>query len=97
MVTSSRRIPHPLTAAEARQRVDFILRSRKIVKLAPGPQTLRRCVAFCSENGIRGPRIFDLYLAWTLLDNGVNHLVTFDTKDFLDIPGLQTRLPSAVA
>ena len=37
--------------------------------------------------------IFDYYLAATMLDNGINRILTINTKDFSKIPGIEAVNP----
>lgn len=81
-VLTGGRLEHPLSIDEAKERVLYLNRTRRIKKLYPKRRTFRRCMEFCAKNGIQGRRIFDALYAFTLLDNGVRKLLTRDAKDF---------------
>ena len=82
VITSPRRVSKPLSVREAKERVLFLNRSRKIKKVYPKRSTLRRCVELCEQHNIRGARIFDALYAMTLLDNGIRRLATQNQRDF---------------
>lgn len=82
VITSTRMAGFPLSAEEAKGRVLFLNRTRRVKKVYLKRSTLKRCIEFCAEQGITGARIFDAFYATTLLDNGVRRLITQNTKDF---------------
>ncbi len=61
--------------------------------LRPATETLRVFLSEMEGKSIRGARLFDLYLAATLLSNGVEFLYTYNEKDFSDIAGLRVWKP----
>ena len=82
VITGRERAKNPLSVDQAKQRVLFLNRIRRIKKVFPKRSTLKRCVEFCAEHNIQGIRIFDALYATTLLDNKVRKLVTQNTRDF---------------
>lgn len=95
VVTSGRRVPHPLAPAEAAIRVQALIRSRRLKKIHPKRGTLTRCMAGCATEGVAGARVFDRLLAATILDGGVARLLTHNVKDFTGISGLKVENPFA--
>lgn len=55
----------------------------------PSPQTIDLYLQFCQRSIGTPKKHFDLYLAATLIDNGVTNLVTEDPKGFESIPSLK--------
>jgi predicted nucleic acid-binding protein len=47
-----------------------------------------------ADRNVRGPRIFDLQIALTALDNGAREVWTHD-RAFVSIPGLRVHDPLA--
>lgn len=90
VITRSQKVANPLTAAEAKDRVLFLERTRRIKKIYPKHSTLRRCVELCAEYNIQGLRIFDALYGLTLLDNKVHQLLTNNPKDFIFLKDLES-------
>jgi len=84
-----------LAANVAATRVHWLGSQRRIRKVYPKRFTHLRAAALCAKLGVRGSRFFDVYLACTLLDNGVRRLLTHNTRDFRGIPGLVCEDPFA--
>lgn len=82
VVTSDRKVKHPLTVEEAKERTLFLNRIRSVKKVFPKRSTLKRAIEFCAKHDIRGVQIFDAVYATTLLDNRVKKLVTRNAADF---------------
>ena len=61
--------------------------------LRPAAETVRLFLSEMEGKSIKGARLFDLYLAATLVSNGVEFLYTYNEKDFSDISGLKVWRP----
>lgn len=95
VITSPQRSEHPLSVDEATARVLYLNKTRRIKKVYPKRSTLKRCIQFCAEHGIRGSQVFDAIYATTLIDNRISKLATENTKDFAPFKnlGLQVMNP----
>jgi predicted nucleic acid-binding protein len=93
VITSSRRMRNPLSITEARERILFLNKSRRIKKVFPKRLTLKKAVELSAQNGIQGARIFDVIYAVTLLENNIRHLLTQNVKDFSFINNLKIENP----
>lgn len=82
VASSPRRLEHPLSISEVKDRLLFFERTRRIKKVYPKRSTLKRAIQACVEHHLHGPRIFDAIYALTLLDNGIEKLCTQNIKDF---------------
>ena len=83
VITSRQKIEQPLSAEEAKVRVLYLEKGRKLKKIYPKRSTLKRCILFCAEKDIRGAKFFDALYAMNLLDNGVRKLLTQNIRDFV--------------
>ena len=61
--------------------------------LKPLPETLELFFDRMKDSTLTGARLFDLYLAVTLMSNGVDHLYTYNERDFQNIEGLKLWRP----
>lgn len=95
--TTGRNKPaRPLSPAEATAEVRKYYRSRNIQKIYPGPTIIERMLSLLETTPVTGPDIYDLHLAATMLENGVTKIYTFNTSDFVSIPGIEAIDPSEV-
>lgn len=92
VVTDSRRFAPPLTPARARRELQSYLSSRIGVVL-PKDTTLPLMLKLAVIRPVRRGRIFDLFLAATMLDNGVRTIYTENTRDFQGISGVDAINP----
>jgi len=93
VVTSSRRVTQPRSPAAAMAEVEKYIRSRNIRKIFPGPGIHNRVRDLFRVHPISGPRIFDLYLIATMLDNGVTKIYTFNDRHFTPFSEIQVLTP----
>ena len=56
--------------------------------LKPTAKTVDLFLKQIEKKPVKGAKVFDLYLAATLISNGVNLLYTYNEKDFAGIEGL---------
>ena len=61
--------------------------------LKPIAETLDLLLDRMKDSTLTGARLFDLYLAVTLMSNGVDHLYTYNERDFRNIEGLSLWKP----
>ncbi len=62
--------------------------------LRPTTKTIELFLEQLKNKSVKGARLFDLYLAATLISNGVNQLYTYNEKDFLGIEGFYIWKPT---
>jgi len=60
----------------------------------PTGKTLMLFLDHVRKAALQGVRLFDLYLALTFISNGVDHLYTYNKKDFQNIEDLRLWPPS---
>lgn len=95
VVTNPRRVARPLSPDAAQQVCDGYLTSSEIDVVSPTPQTCQAAIRHAAQDGIRGPHIFDIQLAYALLAVGVQEIHTRNVKDFAGIEGLRVVDPLA--
>lgn len=69
------------------------LQAYDFIYLSPLPTTLQTYHQISEENKNKKLDIFDAYLAATLIDNNIHHLLTLNTKDFKGIKKLEAVKP----
>ena len=84
----------PSTPAEASAFLLSLVRSGGAQLWQPGAGFSDRLLALAVERHIHGPRIFDLQIALTAVENGAREIWTHD-RNFLSLPGLRVRVPLA--
>jgi len=62
--------------------------------LKPTADTIKIFFEQLNKKPVKGVKLFDLYLASTLLSNGVNMLYTYNKKDFIGIENLRIWEPT---
>ncbi len=78
------------------EEVEQYVASRHIRKIYPTPNTFKRLQALFQTYPVEGPLIFDLYLAATMLENGVTKIYTYNTADFVRISEIEVLEPDAI-
>ena len=84
----------PSTGAEASAFIRALVRDGGARLWLPGPGFGERLIQVAADLNIRGPRVFDLQIALTALDNGAHELWTHD-RDFVSVPRLRVLDPLA--
>ena len=92
VVTDPRRLQPALTPSQARGEVQNYLSSR-LRLILPKETTLARVLHMLGSRSIRGGKIFDLFLAATMFDNGVRTIYTENEGDFKGLPGIEVINP----
>lgn len=88
VVTNPLRVTQPLSARAAREVLSHYLTRLPFRLLHPTDETGVWLLRLLAEIPGRGARVFDLFLAATMLTHGVSAIATFNTNDFSRIPGL---------
>ncbi len=91
IITNPKRVANAITAAEAWEDVDEFLAAFSLI--TPGPDHVERIVPLAKDLGIKGPEVFDLAIAATMLGAGVGTVYTYDSTVFSRVPGITVRTP----
>lgn len=91
VVTRERFVSPPMTAADVFRMSSMLFKSRCLIKIYPKRGTVARCLQTGTNLGITGPRWYDLFLAETMRDGGVEVVVTENVSDFRQFPFITAR------
>lgn len=91
VVTRGRFVDPPLSSVEAARIAKLLYQSRRLRKIYPKRGTVMRSIREGAALGIRGATWYDLFLALTMRDAGVQVIVTENTTDFQKFPFLSPR------
>jgi len=86
VVTRPRLVSPALPGREVVRITELLYRSRRLGKIYPSRGTVIRAIRQGGTMGISGPRWYDLFLAMTMADAGVNTVITENVDDFRAIP-----------
>jgi len=92
VVTHSAASGRASTPAEARAFFETLAGEAGGRIWGPGETFRERLLALAARLDVRGPRIFDLEIALTALDNGASEIWTLDGR-FVKVPGLKVLRP----
>ena len=92
VVTDPRRFQPALTPSQAQRELRTYL-SSPLKLIVPRETTVSRMLNLLGSKSLRGGRIFDVFLAATMLDNGVQRIYTENVRDFKSIPGIVAKDP----
>lgn len=92
IVTDPRRFRPPLLPAQARRDVSHYL-SSSLLLILPKETTVSRMLELVGPRPVRGGKIFDFFLAATMLDNGVATIYTGNVRDFEGLEGIEAINP----
>ncbi|HWP93380.1 MAG TPA: PIN domain-containing protein [Thermodesulfobacteriota bacterium] len=93
VITNARRVEKPLPTGQAREIIETYIRAKNIPKIYPRKSNLRNVINLLSNYDIAGQDIFDLVFVATLLDNGVDGIITRNTKHFARFEFLNVMNP----
>ncbi|MBI1864748.1 MAG: PIN domain-containing protein, partial [Nitrospirae bacterium] len=93
VVTNPRRVERPLSPVMARDLADLYLAQPAFRLIHPTEETSAWLLGLLKEVPVRGARVFDLFLAATMLTNGVTAIATFNGADFSRVPGISVFEP----
>lgn len=82
----------PLTQSRAQRELRAYLSSR-LKLILPKDTTVARMSDLLGSQAIKGGKIFDFFLAATMLDNGVGTIYTENVRDFAGIAGIEAINP----
>ena len=82
VVTHPKKLEKPLSRAKALSCTRLYLLSAALVKIAPTQGSFMRAHDLISRHSVSRTKVFDAYLAATMLDNGVKEIYTDNVSDF---------------
>jgi uncharacterized protein len=82
IITDPKRVEKPAKTNEAKEVVEVYMMARNIPKIYPRKSNLRNVLNLLSEYDISRQEIFDVVFVATLQDNGVDGIITRNTKHF---------------
>lgn len=82
IVTNHKRVDSPLTQKESKQKLDQIINGGFYRIVSPLKTTPNTLTTLLSKISVTATDIFDLHLAATMIDNGINTIYTADTTIF---------------
>jgi len=82
IVTNPRRVERPLEPTKAKEIIETYMKARNIPKIYPRKSNLRNVLDLLSKYNISRQEIFDVVFVATLLDNGVDGIITRNAKHF---------------
>lgn len=91
VVSRPRLVSAAMPAADIRRICDLLYRSRTLTKIYPQRGTVIRALREGTALGVQGPRWYDLFLAATMRDAGVNVVITENVEDFREFPFVIAR------
>lgn len=94
-ITNSKRVTTPYTPSKAIEFIEILLSYEHIVMLPISLGVSQRWLALLKRSGVRGPLVFDLQIAATMMAHGVTTLITFNSDDFKEVVELWTQEPPA--
>jgi toxin-antitoxin system PIN domain toxin len=94
VVTNSRRVQAPRSPQEATAEMAKYMRSHHIRTIYPRPDILQRVLALHAQHPqVTRQEIFDLYLAATMLSNGITRIYTYNQQHFTPFQELTVLTP----
>ena len=91
VVTRRRANDNPLPSEDVLRITNLLYRSRNLTKIYPRRGTAARAMSEGARLGISGPAWYDLFLAVTMRDAGVQTIVTENVSDFERLPFVAAR------
>ena len=90
IVTNPRRVERPLEPDKAKEIIETYMKARNMPKIYPRKSNLRNVLDLLTKYIISRQEIFDVVFVATLIDNGVDGIITRNAKhfsmfDFLEI------------
>ena len=92
-ITSPKRVTAPYSPSEAIDFIETLLSYDHVVILPINQDVPSPWISLLKATEVRGPHVFDLQIAATMLAHGVTNLVTYNGTDFRDVAEIQTSEP----
>ncbi len=84
---------YKISSKRAFKEINILLESFNFKVISPLPSTIYRYYEIVSMIKVKKSVFFDIYLATTYIDNGVNNLLTNNEEDFKGIPQFKVFNP----
>lgn len=94
VATNPKRVEHPLTLDEALDKIAVYATNFRLI--SPLPKTFFTFIDLFSRYPVIRERVFDLYLAATALDNGINQLCTWNIDHLKKISEFTVKTPEEI-
>jgi predicted nucleic acid-binding protein len=94
VATDPKRVEYPLPLEDALASIDIYISSLHII--SPKATTFALLQRLLRAKPVTKGRIFDLYLAATVLDNGITQICTWNPADFEGVPQLEVATPAQI-
>ena len=91
VVTRPRHVSPPMSGSDVQRITAKLYESRKLLKIYPQRATASRALKFGTQNGISGPRWYDVFLVFTMADANVTDIVTDNARDFAGFSFLRVQ------
>ncbi len=92
-ITNPKRVTDPVSQEEATIEIEKYFTSRKILKIYPQVDTLKRTIQLLKIYQVKQMVIFDLQLVATMLSNKIKRLYTFNRDDFSKFKEIEALEP----
>jgi len=89
LVTDGKRMPQPLTLAEAINRAEHWWQAAEVVRVFPDGQTVADFFSWLTRHQLGRKRLLDTMLAATFQSAGVKRVVTNNERDFKVLGGFE--------
>lgn len=89
IITDKRRVKNPLTPKIAIKEMETLLTKYSLTIIGPNIKTKEIWFNILKAKNIKGQIVHDMFLVATLLSNGIDTLITENTKDFVGINGFK--------
>jgi predicted nucleic acid-binding protein len=93
IVTNPRRVSLPFEPSEAIAFIQALLSVGHVAVLPISSDVPHRLLALLRTTDARGPEVFDLQIAATMLASGLTKLFTYNLRDFRAIAGIEAIEP----
>ena len=93
VITNPKRVTNPVASDKAVLEIAKYFKSRKIAKIYPKEDTLKRTIELIKNYPVTQMDVFDLQLVATMLSNGVKRLSTFNVGDFEMFKEIEVTTP----
>jgi toxin-antitoxin system PIN domain toxin len=89
IVTDGKRMPQPLTMAEAISRAEHWWQAKEVVRVFPDGRSVSDFLAWLTRHQLGRTRLLDIMLAASFRSAGVNRIVTNNERDFMVLGGFE--------
>lgn len=93
-ITSPKRVAAPYPPLEAIEFLETLLGYEHVSVLPITAAASVRLLELLRDREVKGPQVFDLQIAATMLAHGVTRLFTYNGSDFKQIPDLEVLEPT---